>query len=48
MQVVEPKDNLTNAGNPIRNISPFLMMGSLDQELKGAQDNKLHCIFGGE
>jgi len=48
VQVVEPKDNLTNADNPIRNISPFLMMGSQDQELKGAQDNKLHCIFGGE
>lgn len=49
LKVVPPKDGIENGQESALNIETFLMYGSPEVTLlRGAQENRLWCIFGGE
>jgi len=48
LKVVKPADNIHNANNSDYNIAAVLMYATPDKTFRGAQDNAIHCIFGGE
>lgn len=49
LKVIKPQDGMENGLTESLNIESFLMYGSPEvTALRGAQENRLWCIFGGE